>query len=638
VNTLRSEFDPTNRSITLELDLAEPLMVHGRLALTSIVQLTPAADSGARLTRQLASYHELSPSSDLAPGETWTITDLQLSHLPNHANDGPVSAFLIRSDGSTSPVEVEPMRRTGVGDARQRLAEDPPVGSPEERAELALVPYPTQLVVDEPAPSGNTSASFGSGPDAACAAWDAIVALDRRAGGARLIDQGAAVVSGTLAPQLAAEEFRLVIDGGSIHIAASGASGFRHGLVTLAQWLECGLPSRASVADTPRYPFRGLHVDLARQWFEPDVVMRLIDAAAWRKLSHLHLHLTDDEAWRVPVEAFPELAAVAGVRGHGLPLPPMLGGGPGPVGRAYTPDEIAGWVARADALGVVLVPEVDLPAHMHAALTALPGLRDPGDASGARSVQYYTDNVLVPGRGETSRFVECVVDAIAELFPNSPTIHIGGDEVASGAWSGSPIVAAFMRERGLPNVDRVEATFHRDVVRTIRERSGRRIAAWQEAAESGGVAPGDGYVVGWRTVEASRELAARGFDVVVSPGQAYYLDMAIDDDWSTPGASWAGHTSLERVCEFDPEQGWSYSERAHLLGVQACIWTETVHDEQTLNDFLFPRLDAIAERAWTGRIVGGVRSLVQRATVAAGRPEPAQRACAAAPSGRADFG
>jgi hexosaminidase len=155
----------------------------------------------------------------------------------------------------------------------------------------------------------------------------------------------------------------------------------------------------------------------------------------------------------------------------------------------------------------------------------------------------------------------------------------------------------------------VEAAFHRDVVRTIRERTGRHVAAWQEAAQSGGVAPGDGYVVGWRTVEASRELAASGYDVVVSPGQAYYLDMAVDAGWNTPGMSWAGHTSLDRVCEFDPEQGWSDSERANLLGIQACLWTETVHDGRAMDEMLFPRLDAIAERAWSGTIAGGGQSL-----------------------------
>jgi hexosaminidase len=209
-------------------------------------------------------------------------------------------------------------------------------------------------------------------------------------------------------------------------------------------------------------------------------------------------------------------------------------------------------------------------------------------------------------------FVESVIDAIATLFPSSPFIHIGGDEVPDRAWSGSPIVAELRRRRGLASVADVEAAFHRELVGTIRERTGRRIAAWQEAAESGGVAPGDGYVVGWRTVEASRQLAARGYDVVVSPGQAYYLDMAPDDGWSTAGASWAGSTSLERVCDFDPEAGWSDAERVHLLGVQACLWTETVHDERAVFEFLHPRLDAIAERGWTGRIQGGAPSLRAR--------------------------
>jgi hexosaminidase len=621
VNTLRSTFDPTTRSITLELDLSESLPADGRLALTSIVQLTPSADSTARLMRQMASYHELWPVRDLASGETWTIADLQLSHSPNHANDGPVSAFLIRPDDSTSTVQVEPMRRAGdpqaiVSDPRQILPGDRSHGVHEQN--WKLVPYPAHGEEIDGAPSELTSASFASGPDAARAAWDAVADLDRRVGDSRLAERGGAVVSATLDAELTPEAYRLDVDGDAVTVTAAGGSGFRHAFVTLAQWLASGLPSRATVADAPRYVFRGLHVDLARQWFEPEVVECLIDVAAWRKLSHLHLHLTDDEAWRVPVAAFPELA-VAGVRGHGLPMPPMLGGGAEPAGRAYTPDEIAAWVARADTLGIVLVPEVDLPAHVHAALTALPHLRDPDDASRAVSVQYYTDNVLVPGHSETMPFVEAVVDALAALFPSSPWIHIGGDEVPHGAWSGSPIVAAFMSEGGLSNTKDVEATFHRDVVRTIRERTGRHVAAWQEAAESGGVAPGDGYVVGWRTVAASRELAAKGYDVVVSPGQAYYLDMAVDDDWSTAGASWAGSSSLDHVCEFDPEHGWSDSERDHLLGVQACLWTETVHDEQTLYEFLFPRLDAIAERGWTGRIAGGAQSLRGRHTPARSR-------------------
>jgi hexosaminidase len=610
VSTLRSRFDPGTQTVTLELQLSEALPPGARLALTSIVQLTPTASSGAQLTRRLASYHELAPPQALATGDVWTVPDLALSHVPNHANDGPVSAFLIDPDGTTSQVAVEPMRRAGGGDQRRQRVADHALGSPS--TESNVVPYPVSLTVDDAHAAART-AWFRAGPVSARAAWDAIAALDARLGGERLLAEGQAAVTASVDQHLRVEEYELTIDDDTVTVVAAGASGFRHAFVTLAQWLRDGLPSRASVHDAPRYAFRGLHIDLARQWFEPEVVERLIDAAAWRKLSHLHLHLTDDEAWRMPVAEYPELAAIGGTRGHDLALPPMLGGGAESAGRAYTSEEIGRWVARADELGIVLVPEVDLPAHAHAALTARPGLRDPDDRSGAVSVQYYIDNVLVPGHPQTMAFVEAVVDAVNVLFPSSPMIHIGGDEVPHGAWRGSPIVAEFMDVHGLSNARDVEAAFHRDVVRVIRQRTGRRVAAWQEAAESGGIAPGDGHVIGWRTVEASRELAAKGYDVVVSPGQAYYLDMAVGDEWDTPGASWAGHTSLSHVCEFDPEAGWSESERSHLLGVQACLWTETVYDEQMMEEFLFPRLDAIAERGWTGRIESGWRSLAQRA-------------------------
>ena len=611
VSTLRSTFDPASRTIALELDLTEPVAAGGRLAFTSIVQLTPTPPSDGQLVRRIASYHELAASSALAAGDTWTVACAELSHMPNHANDGPVSAFLIHPDETTSPVTVEAMRRVGDGasdagpPARDRSHNVPPT-------EWNVVPHPAEFTVVDAVRRARV-AHLAGGPDEARVAWAAVAALDARAGGSRLVAGRGAVVRATTDDSLPADGYRLTVDDGAIAVAAAGASGFRHAFVTLVQLLAGGLPTGATISDRPRYAFRGLHIDLARQWFPPQVVDQLIDIAAWRKLSHLHLHLTDDEAWRLPVAALPELASIGGTRGHGLAMPPMLGGAAAAVGRAYTAEEIGRWVARADELGIVLVPEVDLPAHVHAALTALPRLRDPEDESGAVSVQYYVDNVLVPGHPETIPFVEEVVDAVAWLFPSSPYIHIGGDEVAPDVWRGSPIVDRFKRQRGLTTAVEVEAAFHRELVRTIRDRTGRSVGAWQEAAQAGGVQPTDGYVVGWRTVEVCRELAASGFDVVVSPAQAYYLDMATDTDWSTPGASWAGSTSLQRVCQFDPADGWSDAERAHLLGVQACLWTETVHDEHGLARLLFPRLDAIAERGWTGRIEGGWQSLARRA-------------------------
>lgn len=466
--TLRSVWDRS--TITLTLDGAVP--AGSRLALTSMVVLSPNL-------YQVGTYHEFDPDA---------LGALHVSHPPCHANDGPLSAFLILPDDTTRTVAVEPMRTT-------------------------------------------TPLTQGAGPLAS-------------------------------AESLALPE--LVFEG------------------------------------QPAYGFRGLHIDLARQWFEPDVVLRLLDAAAERRLTHIHLHLTDDEAWRLPVPQYPALAEVAGTRGHGRPLGPMLGGGAAAVGRAYTATEIGRWVEHARGLGIALVPEVDLPAHNHAALTALPELRDPHDTSRAPSVQHFTDNVLVPGLPTTRPFLEAVVDTLAELFPYSPHLHIGGDEVPAGAWRGSPVVQALSAEHGLASTRDIEGYFHRELIALVRERTGREVGAWQEAAESGGLQPGDGYVVGWRSADDCRKLATAGYDVVVSPGQAYYLDMAIDSAWDTPGMSWAGSTSLADVHAFEPAAGWTAAERTYLLGVQACLWTELVPDEATIWQRLLPRLDAIARRAWYG--------------------------------------
>jgi hexosaminidase len=262
------------------------------------------------------------------------------------------------------------------------------------------------------------------------------------------------------------------------------------------------------------------------------------------------------------------------------------------------------------------VPEIDMPGHMHAALTALPHLRDPDDASGATSVQFFTDNVLVPGLPATDEFIDEVLAAVADLFPHSPWVHVGGDEVPEGAWRGSPAVRdAFADHRTTD----IEAAFHASLVERLRRDHRRSVVVWQEAAECGGVAPGDGVVMCWRTVAASRELAARGHTVVVTPGQAYYLDMAVDDGWETPGASWAGSTSLDDVVAFDPVAGWAPEERRRLAGVQACLWTEHVADEAAVHERLGRRLDAIAERAWTGDVVGGATSIAHRGAATAYR-------------------
>jgi hexosaminidase len=159
----------------------------------------------------------------------------------------------------------------------------------------------------------------------------------------------------------------------------------------------------------------------------------------------------------------------------------------------------------------------------------------------------------------------------------------------------------------------IQAAFMSAVVASVRQVSGRRVGAWQEVAELGGLQPADGYVVAWKSAADARALAEAGFDVVISAPDAYYLDMALDDEWISPGASWAGNVALDDVCAFEPGAGWSGDARRRLLGIQACVWTEHIRSASTFDELVFPRLDAIAERAWLGRIEGGAGSIARRA-------------------------
>jgi hexosaminidase len=598
-------------TMSLVLESTSPLPHGWRLAVTSVVPLVPRAP--VRLARRVATYHELAPADDADACPDWTVADIAAGHRPRHANDGPVAAFVILPDDSTLDVDVRPMAR--ADDPRRSARIDARPGDARVAAGMALVPMPRRVDVAPGATATHRHVRLA--PDAvpdATTAWRAVADL-----AGRLLDgspfTGLASLEVAVRVDDALEQAAYLIDvhGSDAIVTASGDDGFRHAFVTLAQWAVNGIPAMASVDDRPHWSWRGLHIDLARRWYDAETVERIIDLAAWRKLQRVHLHLTDDEAWRLPVPGWPELATIGATRGHGLALPPMLGSGARAYGRAYTTAEIAGWVRRAGDLGVVLVPEVDVPGHCHAALTARSDLRDPADTSGAVSVQDFVDNVLVPGSPRTDAFLIDVVDALATLFPTSPWLHIGGDEVPHDAWRGSPIVAAHRAARNLMTTREVEADFHRHLVELVVSRTGRAVGAWQEAAMSGGVRPGDGYVVGWTSPEAARELAATGHDVVVSPGQAYYLDMASDPAWDAPGMSWAGTITLEDTCAFEPGAGWTEAERSHLLGVQACVWSEHVADAATFDRLVFPRLDAVAERAWSGTVHGGAASLRARA-------------------------
>lgn len=529
------------------------------LTFTCIVQLDPAPP--ACLVGRRSGCHVVAPPAGtvLEPGATWELT-ATCGHRPRHANDGPASAFVTVAGGAVLSVRTGTTRRIEVGAAQ-----------------------------------GATYCADGA---VAAAAIAAVSERDARLHPDRapvLTPTGAASVRATLVEAMGEDRYRLAADGDGWVVEAGSRAAVERALTVLVRAARTGSPVPAD-EHVARHGWRGLHVDLARQFLPAEDVGWLVDLVAWLGLNRLHLHLSDDEGWRFAVDGYPSLTEVGAWRGAGLAIPPLLGSGPAPYGGWYSRRDIAAWHERAGAAGVVIVPEVDLPGHSFAALAALPELVDRDDTSGAVSVQHFVDNVLNPGVDATWPFVEAVLGTLADAFPG-PWLHVGGDEVAPGAWSGSPAAQRWAAARGLSGTDQIATAFVRQLIAHVGSVHKREVGVWEEAA--GALEPGDGYVVGWRSATACRELAAAGHAVVAAPAESVYLDMAAGTDWYEPGMSWAGSTSLADVEAFDPVAGWSDAERANLLGVQACIWAEHLHDRTALERMLFPRLVAFADACWT---------------------------------------
>ncbi|MCC5973829.1 MAG: family 20 glycosylhydrolase [Rubellimicrobium sp.] len=249
-------------------------------------------------------------------------------------------------------------------------------------------------------------------------------------------------------------------------------------------------------------------------------------------------------------------------------------------------------VAADDAIHSVAVRP--LARSLDAALTALPHLREPGDAGGYASIQGFDANALNPMLSATHDFVTAAFDTLLARFPG-PAVHIGGDEVAPATWSGSPLARATVAD-GQPT-GTLQARLI-EPVHAMLQRHRRRTVVWEDAVHNARLDPKDTIALVWQHPDQAHDLAARGFDVVLTPGNAYYRDMAHSDDWNSTGGHWAGTVPLEKTYSFEPGHGWPADRLAHLIGVHACIWGEYMHDHRNFDDLVFPRIYAFAERAW----------------------------------------
>ncbi|MFJ2675281.1 beta-N-acetylhexosaminidase [Streptomyces sp. NPDC088551] len=419
-------------------------------------------------------------------------------------------------------------------------------------------------------------------------------------------------ISPDIARELGPEGYRISVDAEAIRIEGGAAAGVFWGAQTVRQLLGPDAYRRAPldparewsvpmtlIEDAPRFGWRGLMLDVSRHFMPKDGVLRYLDLLAAHKLNVFHFHLTDDQGWRVEIKKHPRLTEVGSWRSRtkwGHRASELWE--EKPHGGYYTQDDIREIVAYAAERHITVVPEIDIPGHSQAAIAAYPELGNT-DVIDTTSLTVWdtwgvTANVLAP-TDNTLRFYEDVFEELLTLFP-STFIHVGGDECVKDQWKESPAARARIAELGLADEDELQSWFIRHFDRWLAER-GRRLIGWDEILE-GGLAPG-AAVSSWRGYAGGIAAAKAGHDVVMCPEQQVYLDhrQAAGDDEPMP----IGYVrTLEDVYRFEPlPPELTEEEAAHVLGTQANVWTEVMHDSSRVDYQVFPRLAAFAEVAWS---------------------------------------
>ena len=419
-------------------------------------------------------------------------------------------------------------------------------------------------------------------------------------------------------PALAPEEYSLVVNRKAVIIKASALNGFIYAIQTVKQMLPEEIFSDSLdqdedwklkcvvIKDAPRFAYRGMHLDVSRHFWSVDEVKRYLDVMQVHKLNRFHWHLTDDQGWRIEIKKYPRLTEKGAVRketlvGHLQPKDNVFDGTPYGEGLFYTQDQIREVVAYAAARGITVIPEIDLPGHMVAALACYPEL---GCTSGPYEVWPMwgvADDVLCPGNEKTFEFIENVLSEVADLFP-SEYIHIGGDECPKVRWEKCPKCQARIKALGLEADERHSAEYFLQSYVTERVEAflatrGKRIIGWDEILE-GKLAP-DATVMSWRGISGGLEAARLGHDAIMTPNSYLYFDYYQSENQDAEPLAIGGYLPVSKVYSYEPfEEGMTEEEKSHIIGVQANLWTEYITTESQLEYMLLPRLAALSEVQW----------------------------------------
>ena len=393
------------------------------------------------------------------------------------------------------------------------------------------------------------------------------------------------------------EAYRIEIDKKGVRLSANTETGIFYGLQTLLQLLNNGdnktLPA-LTINDSPRFPYRGLHLDVSRHFFDKEFVKKQLNAMAYFKMNRLHWHLTDGAGWRIEIKKYPRLTSFAAWRPFDKLNDWWVGGrtfceqdDPRAVGGYYTQDDIREVVAYAAERHITIIPEIEMPGHSEEVLATYPELSCSGKP--------YVNADFCIGTEKTFEFLENVLLEVIDLFP-SEYIHIGGDEASKSSWKTCPRCQKRMADEHLNSVDELQSYMIHRIEKFLNDH-GRKIIGWDEIIE-GGLSP-TATVMSWRGEEGGINAVKAGNQAIMTPGKYCYLD-AFQDAPNTQPMAIGGYLTLEKVYSFEPvPDSLSTKEAELILGVQGNVWTEHIPTPEHYEYMIYPRILALAEIGWS---------------------------------------
>ena len=418
-------------------------------------------------------------------------------------------------------------------------------------------------------------------------------------------------------PTMGKEAYSLNIRKNGVKVKASALNGVNYAVQTIKQMLPAEIFGKeeatdadwtlqcAKINDEPRFGYRGMHMDVSRHFFDMDEVKKYLDIMEVHKLNTLHWHLTDDQGWRLEIKKYPRLTEVGSIRnktiiGHIFESKEYDHTRYGE-GCWFSQEDVKEILAYAAAKGITIIPEIDLPGHMLAALAAYPELGCTGGPYSVWGDWGIADDVLCAGKEETMLFLEDVLAEVCELFP-SEYIHIGGDECPKVRWEKCPHCQAKIAELGLKDDEEFKAEHYLQSYVMTRMTNfltgkGKKIIGWDEILE--GEVADDATVMSWRGVAGGLQAVRMGHDAIMTPNTFFYLDYYQSLDKENEPLAIGGYLPVEKCYSYEPfVEGMTEEEKARVLGVQANLWTEYIATADHLHYMLLPRLTALSEVQW----------------------------------------